>query len=61
MLDLDSATLILSDHGVSAIYKINLNGFWGFYHGTGVGAGSLQAFITTVSMKWMIFIWWSCM
>ncbi len=40
MLDLGSETMIQSEHGIFVIFINNLNGFWGFYHCTNVGAGS---------------------
>jgi len=37
---LNSGTLILSKHGIIAIFTNNLNGFWDFYPDTNLGAGS---------------------
>jgi hypothetical protein len=39
MLDLNSETLTLLMHGIIVIFRIKLNGFWDFYHGTNVGLG----------------------
>jgi hypothetical protein len=43
MLDLESETLILSNHGIFIIFRNNLDDFFYFYHGTNVGPSSSKA------------------
>jgi hypothetical protein len=48
MLDLESETLILPNHGIFKIFRNNLDEFLYFYHGTNVGASSSKACIYNV-------------
>ncbi len=41
---MDSETLILSKHGIFIIFQSILDEFWGFYHGTSLGARLPKAF-----------------
>jgi hypothetical protein len=48
MLDLESETLILSNHGIFIIFTNNLDEIFYFYHDTNVGAASSKACIYNV-------------
>jgi hypothetical protein len=43
MLNLNSQTLIQSEHGKFVIFKNSLNEFWDFCNGINMGANSLKA------------------
>ncbi len=45
MLNLNSETLILAEHGIFVIITNNFSGFSDFYQGTKVGVGSPNALV----------------